>query len=629
MKSGSASSNTGEMWANKTLMKESKISAMEKSVKLLRTLGELPTACSPCFSPDGSFLAYISDVSGSLQAWVVDVKTGEKRQVTRSDDPVGIVSWSPDGNSLLLSIAPGGNGGNVQLYLTSPEGTELFRLSEGGSEANWSGPWIPHSPFIAVTSNRSDPSSFDSYLLNTDTRTFTLVAKNTGLAMFSDVSPDGKKALLYQMANRGSSKIFLVHLGSSEKEDISPLGDEFSHSEARFTKDGKSVLFASDFNREFPVLCQIRIDASKQGLEPKVLAENPEGGLEEFALSPDGKTAVLFWNVSGATQITILHLDCLSQAKGPTLPAEIASSPVFSPDGRSLAFNLMGPAVPQGIFLLNLETQEVSQLSHPIAPDLELPPLIRPTKVSFPSHDGLPLSGWLYAPMNHTQPGPVIVSFHGGPESQERPTFRSDYHVLLNHGFLIFAPNVRGSTGFGRSFGMLDNGPLRFDAIKDIKACADFLVTAGIADKNRLGVYGASYGGYMVLAGITTYPGLFSAAASLYGIASFETFFRNTHPSMAEISKTKFGDPETQAELLAALSPINKIQRITTPTLLLHGKNDSNVPLGESEQVYEKLQEMGVDTKLVVFPDEGHGFLKKDNKNRSALETLDWFRTFL
>ena len=175
----------------------------------------------------------------------------------------------------------------------------------------------------------------------------------------------------------------------------------------------------------------------------------------------------------------------------------------------------------------------------------------------------------------------------------------------------------------------MDNGPLRFNAIKDIKACADFVISEKIADPSRIGLLGASYGGYMVMSGLTSYPNLFAAGADLYGIVNFETFFKNTEPTMADISKTKFGDPDSQRDLLRDLSPFNKSDKVTAPTIFLHGKNDTNVPLNESEQIFEVLNRKGIPTKLVVFPDEGHGFLKEENRIQSVLEIISWFKNYL
>jgi dipeptidyl aminopeptidase/acylaminoacyl peptidase len=193
----------------------------------------------------------------------------------------------------------------------------------------------------------------------------------------------------------------------------------------------------------------------------------------------------------------------------------------------------------------------------------------------------------------------------------------------------VLAPNVRGSSGFGKRFVNLDNGRLRFDAIRDIDASTRFLVDSGLGHPERLGIMGGSYGGYMTMVGLTEYPELFAAGANLFGVVNFETFFANTEPWMAAISTVEYGDPATEAEMLRELSPIHAIDRVKAPTIVLHGANDTNVPVIEAEQVVDSLKRRGVPVEYVLFPDEGHGFVRLENRIRSAVAIVGWFETHL
>jgi dipeptidyl aminopeptidase/acylaminoacyl peptidase len=205
----------------------------------------------------------------------------------------------------------------------------------------------------------------------------------------------------------------------------------------------------------------------------------------------------------------------------------------------------------------------------------------------------------------------------------------SDYQSLLAQGIAVFAPNIRGSAGFGKAFMNLDNGPLRVNAIRDVKDTADYLVKTGFADPKRLGIMGGSYGGYMTMAALSTYPGLFAAGVDMYGIVNFETFFKNTEGWMAAVSKMEYGDPETQAALLRSLSPINHVETIKTPTMILHGDHDTNVPLGEARQMASALEKNGVPVQLVIFPGEGHGWNQTSTRIRSNLLVVQWFHKYL
>jgi dipeptidyl aminopeptidase/acylaminoacyl peptidase len=269
---------------------------------------------------------------------------------------------------------------------------------------------------------------------------------------------------------------------------------------------------------------------------------------------------------------------------------------------------------------------QISQTPHE---GVDLDSLVSPVLKTYSAHDGLELSGWYYEPKGAAAPGPLVLSFHGGPEGQARPTFSATYQALLSRGIAVFAPNVRGSSGFGKTFVNLDNGALRFDGIEDIEATVRFVTGAKLAEAGRIGIMGGSYGGYMVMAGLTEYPDLFAAGANLFGVVNFETFFANTEPWMAAISTVEYGDPTTQQELLQQLSPIHKVDRVTAPTIVLHGANDTNVPVVEAEQVVANLRARGVPVKYVLFPDEGHGWGKTENRVTSDVEIVRWFEEHL
>jgi dipeptidyl aminopeptidase/acylaminoacyl peptidase len=290
---------------------------------------------------------------------------------------------------------------------------------------------------------------------------------------------------------------------------------------------------------------------------------------------------------------------------------------------------IAGAARPTDVWVLDVAAGKLWQVTHSPHPGVELAALQRPELVAFKARDGLALSGWLYRPPGATGPAPFVVSFHGGPEGQERPTFRSDYQALLGQGIGVFAPNVRGSSGFGKAFVNLDNGERRIESLQDIKASVDFLVDQRIANPRKIGVMGGSYGGYMTMAALTEFPELFAAGANLFGIVNFATFFAHSQPWMAAISTTEYGDPKTQKDLLDRLSPIHKIDRIKAPLIVLHGANDTNVPVIEAEQTVAALRKRGLPVEYVLFPDEGHGWRKTANRITSTVAITKFFVKYL
>lgn len=369
------------------------------------------------------------------------------------------------------------------------------------------------------------------------------------------------------------------------------------------------------------------IPDEKPGIQ--VLAERQDGELEGIKINKQGTLAVLAWNVKGRTEISFYDLARKKEVPGPKLPGELAGGFAFSNDGSKLAMNIGGAAQPTDIWIMDVKTNQFRQLTFSPHPGVDLSALVKPELVTFKSFDGLELSGWLYRPKNQSAPGAYVVSFHGGPEGQERAPFRSDYQALLAQGIGVFAPNVRGSSGFGKKFVNLDNGELRVNGVKDIKACVDYLVNNHLADSKRIGITGGSYGGYMTMAGLTEYPDLFAAGVDLFGIVNFMTFFQHTQPWMAAISKVEYGDPDTQKEMLDKLSPIYKLDRIKAATMVQHGANDTNVPVIEAEQIVKTLKERGVPVEYILFPDEGHGWRKVPNRIKSTVEMVRFFSEHL
>ncbi len=596
---------------------------LERSVALMAKIG---SATSPSFSPDGRTIACVTNLGGLPQVWTVDAAGGYPQLVTAFDDPVGFVQWSPDGVWLAFTVAPGG-GMNEQVYLVRPDGTGLKRLTEGGKETNRLGPWSYDGTLLALGSNRRSGAAIDSYVYDVASGASRLVTENRGIGAYEDISRDKKLALLNRLVNRGDNDLYLVDLASGRETLLTPHEGPGNFSGA-FGKDGRAVYVETDVGRDRTAFARIDVSSGRPG-RTTVLAERPDAEISSFALDDAGTTAAILWNVSGRSDLELLDLETGRSVLRPKLPAELAGGLEFSRDGRMLALVVSGAATPADIWIMDVGTGAFRQLTKSPHAGVDLAKLVRPELVRFKAHDGLDLSGWLYKPAAGAAPYPTVLSFHGGPEGQERPNFSSLYQSLLSRGIAVFAPNVRGSSGFGKRFVNLDNGAQRVEGVRDIKDCVDAVVKTGVADPARIGILGGSYGGYMVMAGLTEYPNLFAAGADLFGVVNFETFFKQTEPWMAAISKIEYGDPDTQVELLRRLSPIHKVDRVTAPTIVLHGANDTNVPVVEAEQVVESLKKRGVPVEYVLFPDEGHGWRKTANRIRSTVAVTRWFEKYL
>ena len=592
------------------------------------TMARVGGAWSPSFSPDGSRLAFVSNLSGQPQVWMVPASGGFPELVTPLEEPVGQVRWSPVGALLAFTVAPGG-GMNEQVWVTRPDGTGLRLLTAGGRETNRLSGFTRDASRLLIASNDRSGSTIDAYLLDPLTGEPSARTRSPGSHAYTDVSCDGRFAILSRLMQRGDNDLLLAVLETEAELLLTPHERPASFGGGVFSPDGKTIWLSSNAGRDLAVFARIRLGANGRPGPIEVVASRDDAELAGFEVDEAGLTAALVWSVAGKSELTFVDLATGRSRPGPALPSEIASGLVFSNDGTKLAMVLSGSAAPMDVWILDRTKGSLRQVTRSPHAGVELASLVKPTLVRFPARDGLPLTGWLYRPKGASGPGPLVLSFHGGPEGQERPSFRSDYQALVSQGISVLAPNVRGSSGFGKRFVNLDNGALRTGAVDDIAACVDWAVSQGIADARRIGITGGSYGGYMTMAGLASFPDLFAAGANLFGIVNFATFFRNTEPWMAAISKTEYGDPETEAALLRDLSPIRRLDRVKAPTLVLHGANDTNCPVIEAEQVVDHLRKRGVPVRYVLFPDEGHGWRKTPNRIRSTVEVTRWFVTYL
>jgi dipeptidyl aminopeptidase/acylaminoacyl peptidase len=582
------------------------------------------SASAPDFSPDGKWISYIANLSGVPQVWIVPAEGGYPRMVTNSSDPVAQANWSPTSDWIAVTIAPGG-GLNTQIYLVKPDGTGLRRLTDGGKDNNGFDGWSDDGTLIYMDSSRSNPAARDVFAIDVKTGEIRLLAKNPGVGGIANASRDGSRALLSRLRSRGSNDLYSLDTKSGKDAILtehSGPGTFFGE----LAPDGKTVYFGSNKDRDLVAFAKMPLNPDGTPGEVKILVERKDAELDDVTLNRDGTLAALLWNVGGRTEMSLYDVKTGKQTPL-ALPGDIVGGVRFSNDGRQLAISALGATQPSDIWVTTVANPKFRQLTFSPHAGIDLKTLVRPELVTFPAHDGLQLSGWLYRPKQPT--GAFVLSFHGGPEGQERPSFRSDYQALVSQGIGVFAPNVRGSSGFGKRFVNLDNGELRVNGVHDIKSCVDYLVNNKLADPKRLGITGGSYGGYMTMAGITEYPDLFAAGVDLFGIVNFVTFFQHTEPWMAAISTIEYGDPATQKDMLDKLSPIYKLDRIKAATMVQHGANDTNVPVIEAEQIVNNLKSRGVPVEYILFPDEGHGFRKIPNRIKSTVEMVRFFNEHL
>ncbi|WP_412736510.1 S9 family peptidase [Krasilnikovia sp. MM14-A1259] len=566
---------------------------------------------SPALSPDGRHAAYVSDRGGAPQVWVRPAGGDQAFPVDTGGEPVAAVHWSTCGGWLACRLSPGG-APRHEIWLVRPDGSALHQVAGFGVDTADNLRWLPGGPMLAVTENLSR-----AVLVDAGTGRRQVVAEGELIALL-DVSPDHGRALL-RRGPRGARRLVVRDLRSGLERYVTD-GEQ-----GCFGPDGHTVYAVSDAG-EFAVLVRAGGDG-----KAAVVAGAGRGEVESFAVTVDGRTGAVLWNVRGGeSELALIDLAHGARRVVEPLPGTVAGGLMWSADGRTLAFTVEGPGQPHGVWAYALapDAAGLDGVLRPVSVQAAATGAARPVLHAFRSHDGLEITGWLVRPPGDG-PHPAVVWLHGGPEAQERPGHNPLFQSLADHGIAVLAPNVRGSSGFGRRFVDADNGALRYAAIADVAACVAYLTSAGIADPARVGCAGRSYGGYLTLAALTTYPELFAVGVDVCGMANFATFYAHTEPWIAAAAVTKYGDPIADAELLRDLSPITRIDRLRAPLLVVHGANDSNVPVIESEQVVAALAARGVPHRYVLFPGEGHDLLHRHTRAEYLRVTVDWLTRHL
>jgi dipeptidyl aminopeptidase/acylaminoacyl peptidase len=567
---------------------------------------------APTLSPDGRCVVFISDRTGRPELWRQDI-TGSSSQplpaavpIALTDDPVVGVSWSADGDWLAAAVAAGG-GVRTQVWVLRPDGTDAHQV--GDHEHATLGPWTRsgHRVVVAAPPHRtSDISHCD--LIDPVTGGREAVAHGALVNVIS-LSADGRYALLRD-GTRGAHFCVTLDRELDHDHPLLPYPGTGSTEGGLLRPspggDGSLVAYLlTDAGLPRAALAAVAVGPEGVRGEAGIVAERDDGELELIDADDAGQLLTLVWNVGGRSVLELLRPVSGERSVVDSVPGAVITGCVLARDGASAVLSIDGPASPQQLWRLEIARGTWRQLSR--GPVIDAP-LVAPVLVEVVAHDGLPLSGWLYRPPGQTASGPAVIHLHGGPESQERPVFSANHQALVAAGITVFAPNIRGSAGYGRSFAHADDRYGRYDAISDVRSCARHLVETGIADPDRIAVAGRSYGGYATLAALTGFPDVFAAGVDMCGMSDLLTFFRDTEPWIAAAAVTKYGDPEHDRVLLEDLSPLRQAARIKAPLLVVHGELDTNVPLNEAKQVVAAVQAAGGQVEYLELAGEGHEY---------------------
>jgi dipeptidyl aminopeptidase/acylaminoacyl peptidase len=608
----------------------------DETVADIRPDLEIRTAGPSGWSPDGSKLLISSNLPGTSQVHRLDLAAvdlplaaEELVQLTDFEEPIG-AGYLPadptgeDRDRLLLATDRGGNE-RYQLYTADdapPEPLEgpddLEPLVVDDEFIHRPGGVTRDGTSLAYATNRGDGVAFDSWVRDLTTGDERAVYASGGWTGPGGFSPDGRYLAISEVTTRpGDNQVLLVDLravgdqpaapGDPAVRELAPHDDPASVGTPSWLPDSSAFFFATDVGREYSGIAR----GTPDGDWAYVIEPGWDAGC---AIDWTGRHLLVAWNADGRTRAELRDPVTLEVTAEVPLPGNgVAGGFRFSRDGRYLAFGFSSPLVPGDGWRYDTDTGELVRLT--VSPcEVDPDTFVDAELVRFASFDGLEVPAFVFTPSEGEGPFPVVVVIHGGPESQFRPSFAPLTQYLVAEGFAVVAPNVRGSTGYGRAYQRLDDVEKRLDSVRDLEGLHDWLATQPHLDQDRAALYGGSYGGYMVLAGLAFQPERWAAGVDIVGMSNLVTFLENTAEWRRAFREREYGSLEHDRELLEAASPITHVTSMRAPLFIVHGANDPRVPLGEAEQIHEILTARGIRSELRVYDDEGHGLAKLANR---------------
>ena len=584
---------------------------------------------------------YISTRFGDVrQIHRVDMPGGARQQITFYKEPVGGVSRQPGGRNLIFTRDTGGSE-FTQIFMLDPADGSTKLLTDGESR-NGATVWDRQGRRMAYQSTRRNGAANDVWLMDpTEPAKAEMILESPdgtwwGPAEFSE---SGSKVLIENYVSIADSRVHLLDLDSGRNDLMAGGPDNTSANlPLGFDKSDGGFWFLTDQGGEFRQLAWQSMEA---GAEPEIITADIPWDVNNGEISHDRKRIAFAVNENGMSRLYLLDTETKEYRGVDNIPTGLVFGLDFSPDDRFLGMTLNTPRTPSDTFVLELgdgplDYADLVRWTTSEVGGLDVSSFQMPELIEFPTFDNdgdarRQIPAWLYRP-GGDGPFPVVVSIHGGPEGQSRPGFSSTYQMWVEKlGVAVVVPNVRGSSGYGKSYLSLDNGFKREDSVRDIGALLHWIATQADLDQERVAVFGGSYGGYMVLASAFHYSDKLKAAVDIVGISNFVTFLENTQDYRRDLRRAEYGDerdPAMRAHL-EKISPLNNVDKIAIPMLIVQGENDPRVPVTESKQVVDALRNRGQTVWFMNALNEGHGYRKKENRDIYQQATVLFLREHL
>ncbi len=545
----------------------------------------------------------------------VRVPMGARTQITFLGEPVrgASVSPDPDLDGFLYLYDIGGSEFSQVYWFDLAAGNSTL-LTDGKSR-NGSITWANAGDRFAYTSTRRDGRNFDVWIGTPESgyEQHTLVHESNGLWVPMDWSPDDSRLLLLEYLSINHSRIHVLDLSSGTLTEVNPSETPIGYNGGAFDNTGNGVYLVHDEGAEFKQLHHVDLKSARS----RPLSANIPWDVVSVALTRDRNRMAFVVNDGGRSQLHLRDLRRNRALQAPKLPVGLISGLNFNRDGNRLAMTVSTSRSPSDVFVYDVGRRSLTRWTESEVGGLDTAKFPEPELVRFNSFDGREIPAWVYKPTGEGT-HPVVIQIHGGPESQSRPGFSSTYAYWVNElGAAVISPNVRGSSGYGKTYLQLDNGMKREDSVKDIGALLDWIAAQPDLDAERVIVYGGSYGGYMVLASLVHYNDRLLGGIDIVGISNFVSFLENTESYRRDLRRAEYGD-ERDAEMRAHLekiSPLSRMGEVSRPLFVAQGLNDPRVPASEAEQVVEAVRGNGGEVWYLLAKDEGHGFAKKVNRD--------------
>ncbi|MFN3839187.1 MAG: S9 family peptidase [Cyclobacteriaceae bacterium] len=588
------------------------------------------------FSGDESKLLVSSNETGIFNAFELNLLTGEKKQLTHSTtESVFAASYFPNDDRVVYTSDQGGNEID-HLFVRHPEGTIVDIISNPKAKADFFG-WSYDKKLMYYMANSRDPRFFDLYAINVEAipqeatvfPSMMVYQNDQGLNP-SAISRDNRYIALQKAITTNNDDIYVFDTQTRQTRHITPHTGDIKYVPQYFSSDGSSLVYLTNEGSEFMYVASYTFSTG----EKKKLEEANWDVMYTY-LSRNGKYRVVAINNDARTEIKLYHeADGGKLVQLKNVPEGDITGVNISDSEKWMTFYVSTSKSPSNLFVYNLETDEVRQLTNTLTPDINPDDLVEATVVRFTSYDGLEIPALLYKPKG-LKPGqkvPALVQVHGGPGGQTRLNYNSNYQYLVNHGYAILCVNNRGSSGYGKTFYAADDKKHGDVDLKDCIAGKQYLQSLDFVDGDKIGIYGGSYGGYMVMAALAFAPEEFDVGVNLYGVTNWLRTLKSIPPwwaSFREALYTEMGDPEKDSVALYNKSPLFHAGKITKPFIVLQGSNDPRVLQVESDEIVAAAKANNVPVEYVVFPDEGHGWVKKENQIKSAESILQFLDKYL